>query len=172
MKETAMTVISRQPVQLGDGAPTGLACSPSPPPASTAEVIPIHVRRILVVDDDPGFGKFVRKIGQSCGYEVLLTGDAVSFEIEYARGKFDLIMLDLQMPGTDGVELLRLLADRGCTVPILVMSGFDAKVIDTAHRLGAARGLQMSRVLTKPIRATELRTILNEVKQGLDANVS
>jgi CheY-like chemotaxis protein len=121
----------------------------------------------MIVDDDPGFGEFVRKVAQGCGYEVLLTHDAAGFQAEYTQAQPDLIMLDLQMPGTDGVELLRILADLGCKAPILVMSGFDAKVVDTARRLGAARGLAMGRVLTKPIRAADLRDILDEFKQGL-----
>ena len=120
--------------------------------------------RVMIVDDDPGFGEFVRKVAQSCGYDALLTGDGATFQAEYGRTRPDLILLDLQMPGTDGIELLRMLADLDCTAPILVMSGFDAKVIDTARRLGAARGLQMGRVLTKPIRAAELRDALSQLK--------
>ena len=129
------------------------------------------IPRVMVVDDDPGFGAFVRQVAQGCGYEVLLTLDAATFQAEYTRSQPDLIMLDLQMPGTDGVELLRVLADLGCTAPILVMSGLDAKVIDTARRLGAARGLQMGRVLTKPIRAADLRDVLNQIKQGFASDV-
>jgi CheY-like chemotaxis protein len=128
------------------------------------------IPRVLVVDDDPGFGGFVRKVAQGCGYEVQLAHDNAAYETEYARGQPDLIMLDLQMPGTDGVEVLRLLADRGCTAPIVVMSGFDAKVLDTARRLGTARGLKMDRVLTKPIRAADLRAILDHFKQGFESN--
>ena len=87
------------------------------------------IPRVLVVDDDPGFGEFVRKVAQGCGYEVQVARDAATFRAEYARSAPDLIMLDLQMPDTDGVELLRSLAEGGCSAPILVMSGFDAKVI-------------------------------------------
>jgi CheY-like chemotaxis protein len=126
--------------------------------------------RVLVVDDDPGFGEFVRKVAQGCGYAVDLIRDAAAFQADYQRSAPDLIMLDLQMPGTDGVELLRILADLGCKAPILVMSGFDAKVIDTARRLGAARGLTMERVLTKPIRAADLRAILDELKQAFESH--
>jgi CheY-like chemotaxis protein len=97
----------------------------------------------------------------------VLARDGVSFQAEYARTPPDLILLDLQMPGTDGIELLRVLADAKCEAPILVMSGFDAKVVDTARRLGTARGLRMERVLTKPIRAFDLKDILNDIKQGL-----
>ena len=124
------------------------------------------IPRVLIVDDDPGFGEFVRKVAQGSGYDVVLARDMAAFEAGYASRPPDLIMLDLQMPGADGVEVLRVLADRGCTAVILVMSGVDAKVVDTARRLGAARGLTMGRVLTKPIRAADLREILNGYKQG------
>jgi CheY-like chemotaxis protein len=126
---------------------------------------------VMVIDDDPGFGKFVRKVAQGCGYDVKLIREAGALGTEYARIRPDLILLDLQMPGTDGVECLRILADLGCTAPILLMSGFDAKVIDIARRLGAARGLPMGRVLAKPVGAAELRGILSEFKQDLASRV-
>ncbi len=128
------------------------------------------IPRVVIVDDDPGFGEFVRKVAQGCGYDALVMTEAATFLAEIARGQPDLIMLDLQMPDTDGVEVLRALADLGCTAAILVMSGFDAKVVDTARRLGAARGLKMGQVLTKPIRAADLRDVLIEFKQGIDSD--
>jgi len=128
--------------------------------------------RVMVVDDDPGFGEFVRKVAQGCGYEVTVAHDGREFRSAYAQTKPDLILLDLAMPGADGIELLRSLADNGCTASVMVMSGFDAKVVDTARRLGVARGLQMGRVLTKPIRAADLRTVLEDAKQGLESHAS
>jgi two-component system, OmpR family, response regulator len=127
------------------------------------------VPKIMIIDDDPSFGEFARKVAQGCGYEVSLAFDATCFPAEYAHRRPDLIMLDLQMPSIDGVELLRILAALGCTVPILVMSGFDVKVVDTARRIGAARGLHMLGVLTKPIRAADLRVILVDFKREFDS---
>jgi two-component system, OmpR family, response regulator len=124
--------------------------------------------RVLIVDDDPAFGDFVRKVAQGCGFDVLVARDTRAFETAYGQGQPDLVMLDLQMPGADGVELLRVLADRGCTAPIVVMSGVDAKVVDTARRLGAARGLTMGQVISKPIRVADLREILNGYKEAPD----
>lgn len=126
---------------------------------------------VLIVDDDPGFAEFVRKVAQACGYEAALAHDAVSFQDRYAAVSPDLILLDLQMPGVDGIELLRSLADSKCAAPIIVMSGFDAKVVDTARRLGAARGLRMERTLTKPIRAADLRAVLDALKTELTSHV-
>lgn len=120
--------------------------------------------RVLIVDDDRSFGEFVRKVAQGCGYDVAVAADRGGFEGAYASAPPDVILLDLQMPGADGVELLRVLADTRCAATILVMSGVDAKVVDTARRLGAARGLRMGRAITKPIRAADLRQILDDLK--------
>jgi CheY-like chemotaxis protein len=125
----------------------------------------------MVVDDDRGFGEFVRKVAQSCGFDVFVAEDAAAFQTRYLEAPPDLILLDLQMPGTDGVELLRTLAQLRCAAPVLVMSGLDAKVVDIARRLGVARGLKMDRVLSKPIRAADLRAVLDEFKLSYDAHV-
>ncbi len=64
------------------------------------------------------------------------------------------------MPGCDGIELLRYLAEIGCQAQILIASGFDTRVLQSARELGTARGLNMAGVITKPMRASELRTLL------------
>jgi two-component system, OmpR family, response regulator len=130
---------------------------------SASSVMP----RVMIVDDDPAFGAFVRAVAQGCGYDVLFAGDGVAFQAGYARTPPDLILLDLQMPGTDGIELLRSLADAGCTAPIVVMSGFDPKVVEAARLLGIARGLRMARTLIKPVRPAELKAVLSDIRQGL-----
>jgi CheY-like chemotaxis protein len=131
-------------------------------PSVTASVTP----SVMIVDDDPAFGAFVRAVAQGCGYAVLFAGDGVAFQAGYARSPPDLILLDLQMPGTDGIELLRGLADAGCTAPIVVMSGFDSKVVEAARLLGIARGLRMERTLIKPVRPTELKAVLSDIRRG------
>ena len=51
--------------------------------------------------------------------------------------------MDLGMP-VDGVELLRFLADEGFQGPVLIISGFDRRVLESAFRLGEAQGLNMA----------------------------
>ncbi len=78
-----------------------------------------------------------------------------------------MVALDLGMPGMDGVELLRFLAAEGCKAPVLIVSGFDRRVLDSAFRLGQALGLDMCGPLEKPVRLEELEALLNRVRPTL-----
>jgi YesN/AraC family two-component response regulator len=64
----------------------------------------------------------------------------------------------------DGVELLRFLADQGYAAPVLIVSGFDRRVLESAFRLGEALGLSMAGPLEKPVRLEELETLLGQLK--------
>ena len=62
-------------------------------------------KRLLVVDDEPEFGEYVRKVAVELGYEVEVTGDGKSFMKAYESFNPSVIALDLVMPEIDGVEL-------------------------------------------------------------------
>jgi len=64
----------------------------------------------------------------------------------------------------DGVELLRFLAEQGSRAPVLIISGFDRRVLESAFRLGEALGLQMVGPLEKPVRFQELEQVLRELR--------
>jgi EAL domain-containing protein (putative c-di-GMP-specific phosphodiesterase class I)/ActR/RegA family two-component response regulator len=113
--------------------------------------------RLLVVDDEPAFGQIVKRVAQGCGYEVVVTETADAFISAARLWHPTVIMLDLKIPGSDGVELLRSLAADKCSAHILLSSGADAKVLESAMQLGRERGLRMSETLQKPIRAESLR---------------
>lgn len=116
--------------------------------------------RLLVIDDELEIATFIRDVAVQCGFEVRVTTEAAAFRREYLAFKPDLIVLDLSIPGMDGVELLRFLADHACTAKLLIISGFDRKVRTAAQNLGDARGLRMVGNIPKPIRAAELRMLL------------
>src|SRR5947208_8496633 len=103
---------------------------------------------------------FLSRVAQSCGYEVRLTDDAAGFKEACKSWAPDVVILDLVMPQVDGIELLRFLAEKASRTRVLIISGFDAKVLDAAHRLGAAHGLVMIGALSKPVRVAELRAVL------------
>ena len=119
--------------------------------------------RFLLMDDDPHIGLAIGHVAESCGFEVRTAHQANGFKAAYEDFHPDVITLDLGFPDGDGVELLRYLADDGCDAHILIVSGFDNRVMDAAKRLGEARGLKMSGTISKPMRLAQLRAIFNEL---------
>ena len=72
-----------------------------------------------------------------------------SFRDEFHADVPGMVALDLGMPGMDGVELLRFLAAESFDGPVLIISGFDRRVLESAFRLGEALGLQDGRPARK-----------------------
>jgi EAL domain-containing protein (putative c-di-GMP-specific phosphodiesterase class I) len=121
--------------------------------------------RLLAIDDEPALGNTVKRIAQGCGFEVVVTENPATFINAARLWHPTVIVLDLKIPGSDGIELLRLLAADKSSAHIILSSGSDAKVLDTALRLGRERGLNMGEVLPKPVRAESLRERLFGLKR-------
>lgn len=120
-------------------------------------------RRILVIDDEPDIGEFIRAVGQSCGYEVAVTSDAPSFKSAYDAHQPDLLVLDLTIPDVDGIELLTYLADRSSKSSILIVSGFGRSFLSVASRFGQLRGLKIVGTMGKPLRVAEVEAVLKKL---------
>src|SRR5271154_2010531 len=118
--------------------------------------------RLLAIDDEAGMLTVIRAIGESAGYEVFATSDPQSF-LRYAREwSPTLVLVDLQMPESDGVELLRRLASHDFCAAITLMSGVDDKLLRSVGDLGRDLGLNMRGARPKPIRVDVLRRMLAE----------
>jgi CheY-like chemotaxis protein len=126
--------------------------------------------RLLQIDDDPFVGGVFQKLARSCGYDTQLTDQSKTFKVAYESFKPDVVVLDLEMPGMDGIELLRFLADAKCRAKILIVSGLGDKVLETAERLAGARGLNIAGTLRKPTPAADLRSALNGLKENCVLN--
>ncbi|MFT5655332.1 MAG: EAL domain-containing protein (putative c-di-GMP-specific phosphodiesterase class I) [Arenicella sp.] len=127
------------------------------------------IRKLLVVDDEIDFGRYVREVAESQGFEVLLTDNPMEFSALYSDN-LDVVVLDLFMPGADGIELLRFLADNNSQASVVFMSGKDNSVLYTAKELATEQGISVLGTLQKPFRARELEVILNKyVKSSLKA---
>ncbi len=119
-------------------------------------------KTLLVVDDEPDICDFVQDVAEGIGFKVVTTSDTSEFPLVYSS-KFDGIVMDLSMPGMDGIELIRFLADNRCGSALILMSGFDGGVLATAERLGRERGLHVLGALSKPINIDELEVALGRV---------
>ncbi|HEU0310998.1 MAG TPA: response regulator [Sphingomicrobium sp.] len=123
--------------------------------------------RLLLIDDEPALAAFVAKAADLCGYEPVIAEQDQQFRDNFLENRPQMVALDLGMPGMDGVELLRFLALQGFREPVLIISGFDRRILESAFRLGEALGLQMVGPLEKPTRLEELEEILNRVRPSL-----
>lgn len=123
--------------------------------------------RLLLIDDEPALAAFVAKAADMCGFEPVIAEQDQQFRDSFRGARPQMVVLDLGMPGMDGVELLRFLASEEYRDPVLIISGFDRRVLESAFRLGEAIGLQMVGPLEKPARLEELEEILNRLRQTL-----
>jgi DNA-binding response OmpR family regulator len=121
-------------------------------------------RQLLLIDDEPAFGRFVAEAAAEAGYVAHITTTAGPFKHNYVEIRPHVVALDLAIPGVDGVELLRFLGEQKCTAPVIIISGFDRRVIESSIRLGEALGLNMAGQLTKPVRLDELVAILDRCR--------
>ena len=118
---------------------------------------------LLLIDDEPALADFVANAARECGFEPIVTSSDTAFRDEFRAKRPDAVAMDLGMP-VDGVELLRFLSDEVFEGPVLIISGFDRRVLDSAFRLGEAQGLKMAGPLEKPVRLEELEDLLNRLK--------
>lgn len=120
-----------------------------------------------MIDDEPALAEFLANAARESGFEPILTSEDGEFRRQFLDTRPDMVALDLGMPGMDGVELLRFLADKSCDAPVLIISGFDRRVLESAFRLGEALGLTMCGPLEKPVRLDELERLLTGMRQTM-----
>ncbi|MGN6728525.1 MAG: EAL domain-containing response regulator [Rhodanobacteraceae bacterium] len=118
-------------------------------------------KRLLILDDERTVAQTVAFAAERHGFLVRLTDSAKDFFEDVPRFSPSHIIIDLLMPGMDGVEVLRNLAALGCEANIIMMSGMGAKVLESAQRAGLERGLRISGILPKPFKPAELRALLD-----------
>lgn len=119
--------------------------------------------QLLLIDDEPALADFVANAARECGFDPTVTSNDMAFRDEFRAGRPDAVAMDLGMP-VDGVELLRFLSDELFEGPVLIISGFDRRVLESAFRLGEAQGLSMAGPLEKPVRLEELEDLLKRLK--------
>ena len=118
--------------------------------------------RVLIIDDDQRICRLIKRVADGLGINSLAIDNPEHFESVYLDFKPNVILMDLQMPKLDGVELLRKLADQQSPAAILLASGMDKSVIETTTNLGKSLGLNMAGVLNKPMDIDDIKEILGK----------
>lgn len=81
----------------------------------------------LVVDDDPRVAETVRRMLVSDGWAVTVAHDGVDGLWQATEGHFDIVLLDIMMPGLNGYEVLRRLRERKVWTPVLMLTAKDGE---------------------------------------------
>ena len=111
---------------------------------------PREPTRILVVDDDPKTLRYVRDILSGAGYAPLVTGDHADLSRIIRTEKPSLVLLDLMLPGTDGIALMESVPELA-DLPVVFISGYGRdETVARALKAGAAD------YVVKPFSPTEL----------------
>jgi len=106
---------------------------------------------VLVIDDDPEMRALLKDVLERAGHRVLqeASGEQVILSLESQR--VDVVILDKEMPGLNGMDLLAFLRQRWPATPVILITAFGGpSVAAEALRLGAARYLE------KPFRVAHL----------------
>ena len=119
--------------------------------------------RLLIVDDEASVRDFFSTVAEKLGFEVYATGNVDAFQNIVLEVAPTAIILDLNMPSHDGIELLRILAEEESSAQILLISGENGRILSAAERLGTSQGLQIAGTIQKPVMLRHLEDMLTGV---------
>lgn len=122
--------------------------------------------RILILDDSEDLAALLGQLAEQAGFKPTVATDIEQFNQELERRIPGTIILDLQMPEMDGVEVLARLSTEGITSGILLISGMDKRTIDSAEKFGRNSGLNMLGSVQKPFAPERLVGILARIRQS------
>ena len=119
----------------------------------------------MLVDDDDAFRALLRTTLEAVDVEVDEASSASAAQVRIRAASPDVIVLDVSMPGMDGVQLCRVLKDDSATsgIPVVLLTGSDVADEETAREVGAEA------LLRKPFSPLELLAVVERVAAGLHA---
>ena len=117
--------------------------------------------RVLVIDDDELLRRALRAVLEAAGYDVIEAAEgAAGLRVQRDQGA-DLVLVDIFMPGVDGLEFIRTLRAELPHAKIIAMSGGGGTGHADVLRMAAAFGA--SRTLRKPFKPRDLLTAIRDV---------
>jgi len=126
----------------------------------------------LIIDDDESVRKYLAAAGRRLDFEAATASGREAIVRKLDSFDPTAILLDLQMPEQDGIQILKLLKDYKSKARVVLMSGLDKRSLETATTLGQIFGLNMAGSLQKPILIGDLRQRLGKTRaenRGIDA---
>ena len=125
------------------------------------------MKRVLVVEDEPGIALALETDLKIEGYDVEIASDGETGSQRAREEQFDLILLDIMLPGKDGFEVCRDIRKAGLLTPILMLT---AKTQEAEKVLGLELGADD--YVTKPFSPMELRARVKALLRRADGNAA
>ena len=124
---------------------------------------------ILITDDDQFMQSLMERVLGTLGISQIAKADDGQAALDWLDGpdnKADVILLDLNMPGMDGLETLRHLSERDTPPALVLVSGEDTRVLSTARDLAAAHKLRVLGAVSKPVKPDQLSELLAKAEDA------
>jgi DNA-binding response OmpR family regulator len=128
-----------------------------------------QIRKILLVDDDDDLREALsEQLVMSEDFDVFEAASGVEGMARVKEGLYDLVILDVGLPDTDGRELCRLMRKQGVKCPVLMLTGHDSDA-DTILGLDAGANDYVTKPFRFPVLLARIRAQLRQHEQSEDA---
>jgi len=118
--------------------------------------------KLYVLDDDVQYADLLVEFARNAGWHAVSAQSAANFfTSDLLHGA--VLVLDLNMPDMDGIEVIRALAEKEINLQLILVSGFDSRVLHSAQQLAEAHNMKVLASLTKPIPIDEFINVLNGI---------
>jgi DNA-binding NtrC family response regulator len=125
----------------------------------TDKPVPGHVmtKKLLIVDDEVDFADFVLSASKTFGYEARVCNDCASARETLNEFTPDLMVLDIVMPGEDGIEFLNWFSTQSYDTKVILVTGYNPHYMEMAEKLSSLSGTRVITTLQKPVHLQDLR---------------
>lgn len=121
---------------------------------------------IYIIDDEQQAVDLLAEYAQLLGYQACTYNNATQYfeEIE-SHTDGSLMILDINMPKMDGIEVMRRMVKTNNILPLILVSGYDSGVLHSAEQLARAHSLDIIATITKPFQLKDLQNIIQKYRK-------
>ncbi len=119
--------------------------------------------KLYVLDDDQQYAELLVEVASSQRWQAESFQDPVCF-LSSQLPDSGILVLDLIMPEMDGIEVIRALAEKASQLSLILISGFDSRVLHSAQQLAEAHNIKVHASLSKPLSIGEFISVLENIE--------